>query len=216
MRIVLLGAAGSGKGTQATMIKAQYGIPHISTGDIFRAHIAKETNIGMEAKTYISKGLLVPDELTLMLVETRFLEDDCKDGFLLDGFPRNMNQAQALDVELEKLKEDLHAVIYLEVSDEALLKRALSREYCPKCGAIYNTISSKPTKKGICDKCTHELIRRSDDTESAMHSRLNVYREESKALEAYYQKRGILHVVNGEKAADAVFKDIEEILNGFK
>ena len=213
MRIVLLGAAGSGKGTQATMIKNMYGLPHISTGDIFRQHITKETNIGMEAKAYISKGLLVPDELTLMLVETRFLEDDCKGGFLLDGFPRNMNQAKALDEELNKLKEELQAVIYLKVSEETILKRALSREYCPQCGAIYNTISSKPTIHGICDKCDHTLSRRADDTESAIHSRLNVYQEESKPLEAYYQERGILHVVDGEKNADDVFMEIKKIIN---
>lgn len=170
MRIILLGAAGSGKGTQAVRIKEKYGIPHISTGDIFREHIKKETNIGLEAKEYISKGLLVPDELTLLLVESRLLEEDCKENFLLDGFPRNMNQAKALDVELKKIKEEIQAVIYLEVGDEDILTRALNREFCSSCGEIYNILYKKPVKVGYCDKCSHTLSKRVDDNEGTIKS----------------------------------------------
>ncbi|KUO73248.1 MAG: adenylate kinase [Clostridia bacterium BRH_c25] len=216
MRIVLLGSPGSGKGTQASRIENKYGIPHISTGDIFRDNISRDTPIGVEAKKYIEKGLLVPDDLTLKIVENRFLEDDCKEGFLLDGFPRTLVQAEALDKELEGIAKKLDAVVNLEVSDKTIIDRMTSRRVCNKCGESYNLCFYRPVLDGTCDKCGGKLYTREDDKLETVANRLNVYKNQTFPLIDYYKKMGVLVAVNGEKSADKVFEDIINALERFK
>jgi len=216
MRIVLLGSPGSGKGTQASRIENKFGIPHISTGDIFRYNISRNTPIGMEAKKYIEKGLLVPDELTLSIVKSRFLEDDCKKGFLLDGFPRTLAQAEALDKELDSIGEKIDAVINLEVSDEIIIERMANRRVCSKCGESYNISFYRPAKENTCDKCGGKLITREDDKAETVANRLNVYRNQTFPLIDYYRKKNILIVINGEESADKVFGAITKALERVK
>lgn len=216
MRIVLLGSPGSGKGTQASRIEKKFGIPHISTGDIFRDNISRKTPIGVEAQKYIEKGLLVPDSVTLNIVKNRLLEDDCKEGFLLDGFPRNLAQAEALDKDLEKMAKELSSVVNLEVSDKAIIERMAGRRICSKCGESYNLCFLKPAADGICDKCGGELYTREDDKPETVTNRLNVYRNQTFPLIDYYNKRGILVSVNGEQPADKVFADIISALERCK
>lgn len=215
MRIVLLGSPGSGKGTQASRIENKYKIPHISTGDIFRDNISRNTPIGVEAKKYIEKGLLVPDELTLKIVENRFLEDDCKEGFLLDGFPRTLVQAEALDEELERMAKKLSAVVNLEVSDKTIIERMTNRRVCSNCGENYNLSFYRPKADEICDKCGGKLFVREDDKLETVTNRLNVYKNQTFPLIDYYKKKGILVSVNGEKPADEVFGDIINALGRF-
>lgn len=216
MRIVLLGPPGSGKGTQASRIEKEFDIPHISTGDIFRDNITRNTPIGMEAKKYIEKGLLVPDDLTLKIVENRFLEDDCRKGFLLDGFPRTLVQAEALDAELERIEKKLDAVINLEVSDDIIIQRMTNRRVCSKCGENYNLCFYKPVSDEICDKCGGKLITREDDRLETVTNRLKVYKEQTYPLINYYKDKGNLVTVNGELPADEVFKDIMKALEKFR
>lgn len=216
MRIVLLGSPGSGKGTQASRIENRYKIPHISTGDIFRDNISRNTPIGIEAKKYIEKGLLVPDELTLKIVENRFLEDDCKEGFLLDGFPRTLVQAEALDKDLESISKKLSAAVNLEVSDKTIIERMSSRRVCSSCGESYNLSFYRPVSDGICDKCGGKLYTREDDKLETVTNRLNVYKNQTFPLIDYYKRKGILVTVNGEQAADKVFEDIIHALGRFK
>lgn len=216
MRIVLLGSPGSGKGTQAGRIEKEFGIPHISTGDIFRDNISRNTPIGVEAKKYIDKGLLVPDDLTLKIVENRFLEDDCKAGFLLDGFPRTLVQAEALDKELEIMGKKLDAVVNLEVSDGSIIERMTNRRVCSKCGESYNLSFYRPALDEICDKCGGELITRDDDKLETVANRLKVYKNQTFPLIDYYREKGILVAVNGEKPADKVFEDIIDALERFR
>lgn len=208
MRIVLLGSPGSGKGTQASRIEEKFGIPHISTGDIFRDNISRNTPIGVEAKKYIEKGLLVPDTVTLNIVRNRLIEDDCKEGFMLDGFPRNLAQAEALDKELEKIAKEIDAVVNLEVSDKAIIERMASRRICSDCGESYNLCFLKPVVDGICDKCGGKLYTREDDKLETVRNRLNVYKNQTFPLIDYYNSKGILVSVNGEQHADKVFEDI--------
>ena len=215
MRIVLLGSPGSGKGTQASRIENKFKIPHISTGDIFRDNISKSTPIGVEAKKYIDRGLLVPDELTLKIVESRFLEDDCKEGFLLDGFPRNLVQAEALDKNLENIAKKLSVVVNLEVSDKAIIERMASRRVCSNCGESYNLCFLKPTVDGICDKCGGKLYTREDDKLETVTNRLNVYKNQTFPLIDYYKKKGILVAINGDMPADKVFEDVVSALRRF-
>ncbi|MDD4503278.1 MAG: adenylate kinase [Clostridiaceae bacterium] len=215
MRIVLLGSPGSGKGTQASRIEKKFGIPHISTGDIFRDNISRNTPIGVEAKNYIEKGLLVPDSVTLNIVKNRLLEDDCKEGFLLDGFPRNLAQAEALDNDLEKMAKELSAVVNLEVSDKAIIERMANRKICSSCGESYNLCFLKPAVDGICDKCGGKLYTREDDKLETVKNRLNVYKNQTFPLIDYYNKKGMLVAVNGENSADLVFKDIIDSLERF-
>ena len=215
MRIVLLGSPGSGKGTQASRIEKKFGIPHISTGDIFRDNISRNTPIGVEAKNYIEKGLLVPDSVTLNIVKNRLLEDDCKEGFLLDGFPRNLAQAEALDNDLEKMAKELSAVVNLEVSDKAIIERMANRKICSSCGESYNLCFLKPAVDGICDKCGGKLYTREDDKLETVKNRLNVYKNQTFPLIDYYNKKGMLVAVNGENSADIVFKDIIDSLERF-
>lgn len=208
MRVVLLGSPGSGKGTQAKRIIEKYNIPHISTGDIFRQNIRDNTPVGLEAKKYIDVGLLVPDDLALRIIENRFEEEDCKNGFLLDGFPRTLVQAEALEGELENLSKRLNAVINLEVRDETIIARMTGRRMCSQCGASYNLCFNKPAKEGFCDLCGGELYIRDDDNIETVTRRLQVYKSETQPLIDYYKDKGILMVVNGELDADVVFDTV--------
>lgn len=216
MRIVLLGPPGSGKGTQAKFIVDKFGIPHISTGDIFRKNIKEETPLGVEAKSYMDKGQLVPDELTIAIVEDRLKEDDCKNGFMLDGFPRTLGQAEALTKVLESMGTSLNHVINIEVADEALIDRLTGRRVCPACGASFHMVFNPPKKEGICDYCSAEVVQRADDNVETVSSRLAVYSDQTKPLINYYQEKGTLRSINGEQDIQKVFKDICEALGSNK
>ncbi len=208
MRIILLGSPGSGKGTQASMIISKYAIPHISTGDMFRKNIKSGNELGIEAKKYIDMGLLVPDDLTLGMIGDRFLESDCQNGFLLDGFPRTLIQAEALGEELKRAGKNLTAVVNLEVNDDVIASRMTGRRVCSKCGANYNLVFNKPQEEDICDKCHGQLITRDDDKLATVINRLQVYKNETQPLIDYYKGKGILVTVNGEQDAEIVFNNI--------
>lgn len=208
----MLGAPGAGKGTQAQMISEKYHLPHISTGDIFRANIKNGTDLGKEAKGYMDKGLLVPDELTVRILLDRVAKDDCKDGYILDGFPRNIPQAEVLDEELTKLGDKIDAAIDIEVPDESIIKRMSGRRACVSCGATYHIENVPPKKEGICDKCGEELILRDDDREETVKNRLKVYHEQTQPLIDYYGKKGVLKTLDGTKDMMEVFQEITEIL----
>ncbi len=208
MRLVLLGPPGAGKGTQASAIVEKYNIPHISTGDIFRANIKEGTALGQEAKAYMDKGLLVPDELVVSIVKDRLLKDDCKEGFLLDGFPRTVGQAEALDSELDKMGIKLDRVININADPEILIERAVGRRICRECGATYHVKYNPPKVEGVCDKDGGELYQRDDDTEETVTTRINVYMEQTEPLIDYYKKQGLLMDVDGTKTIDEVFVDI--------
>lgn len=208
----MLGAPGAGKGTQAKRIAEEYGIPHISTGDIFRANIKNGTELGKEAKKYMDEGQLVPDELTVKILLDRVKEDDCSKGYVLDGFPRTIPQAEVLDKELSKLSETVDFAIDVDVPDEDIIHRMSGRRSCPKCGAVYHTEYLKPAKDGICDKCGAELTLRDDDKPETVKKRLGVYHEQTQPLIDFYSKKGILRTVDGRLDPDEVFKGITEIL----
>ena len=208
----MLGAPGAGKGTQAKKIADKYNIPHISTGDIFRANIKNGTELGRKAKEYMDKGLLVPDELTLDLIMDRFKSDDCKNGYVLDGFPRTIPQAEALDAALSNAGEKVDFAINVEVPDEDIVNRMSGRRACVSCGSTYH-IKYAPTKvEGICDRCGKELILRDDDKPETVQKRLAVYHEQTQPLIEYYDKQGILKSVDGTKPMDEVFSAIVGIL----
>ncbi len=212
MKIVMLGAPGAGKGTQAKMISAKYGIPHISTGDIFRANIKNNTELGQKAKQYMDKGLLVPDELTVDLVVDRLAQDDAKEGYVLDGFPRTIPQAEALTKALEARGESLDYAIDVDVPDENIVRRMSGRRACVNCGGTYH-IKYNPTKvEGICDACGGELVLRDDDKPETVQQRLSVYHEQTQPLIDYYTKEGILKDVDGTVSLDDVFASIVAIL----
>ena len=212
MKIIMLGAPGAGKGTQAKMLAEKYGIPHISTGDIFRANIKEGTELGKKAKEYMDKGLLVPDELVVDLVMDRFKADDCKNGYILDGFPRTIPQAEALDSALAAVGEKMDFAINVEVPDENIVNRMSGRRACVGCGATYH-IKYNPTKvEGICDVCGKELILRDDDKPETVLNRLKVYHEQSQPLIDYYGKAGIVKEVDGTVDMNDVFNAIVEIL----
>ena len=215
MRIVLLGSPGSGKGTQASKITGKYNIPHISTGDIFRENIKNKTSIGLEAIKFIDKGHLVPDELTLKIVEDRFIQPDCAEGFLLDGFPRTLFQAEALEVELRESGKKLDAVVNLDVRNETIISRMTGRRVCSKCGATYNLTFNKPTVDSVCDSCGGDLIIRDDDKLETVTNRLKVYKTETQPLIDFYKKKGILITVNGELDTAVVFQNICKALEQF-
>ncbi len=206
MRIVLLGAPGSGKGTQAQKLISKYGVPQISTGDLLRAAVASGSALGKQAKEFMDAGQLVTDELVLGMIEERLAEDDTKEGFILDGFPRNIPQAEALDKLLAKLKQPLDGAVLIDVDFDVLLKRITGRRTCGDCGQVYNIYSSPPSKEGKCDKCGGELQHRSDDNEETISSRLKVYEEQTCPLVDYYSKQSILRKVKG-------VGDIEDIFN---
>ena len=212
MKIIMLGAPGAGKGTQAKKIAAKYGIPHISTGDIFRANIKEGTELGKKAKTYMDQGLLVPDELVVDLVVDRLAQDDAKNGYVLDGFPRTIPQAEALTEALDKIGEKLDYAIDVEVPDDNIINRMSGRRACVACGGTYH-IKFNPTKKeGICDACGGELILRDDDKPETVKQRLTVYHDQTQPLIDYYTKEGILKEVDGTLDLQAVFAEIVKIL----
>ena len=212
MKIVMLGAPGAGKGTQAKMIASKYQIPHISTGDIFRANIKNGTELGKKAKSYMDQGLLVPDELTVDLVIDRLANDDCKNGYILDGFPRTIPQAEALDAALAKLGEKMDYAIDVDVPDENIVSRMSGRRACTGCGATYHIVYN-PSKKGdCCEVCGEKLILRDDDKPETVQKRLNVYHEQTQPLIDYYKKQGILKAVDGTQDMNDVFTAITNIL----
>ena len=212
MKIIMLGAPGAGKGTQAKKIASKYSIPHISTGDIFRANIKNGTELGKKAKTYMDQGLLVPDELVVDLVVDRVAADDCANGYVLDGFPRTIPQAEALDAALEKKGEAMEYAINVEVPDENIVKRMSGRRACVACGATYHIEHIPPKTEGICDTCGKELILRDDDKPETVLKRLNVYHEQTQPLIDYYTGKGILKEVDGTKDMSEVFDEIVAIL----
>lgn len=212
MRLLIMGRPGAGKGTQAANIKEYYGIPHISTGDMFRAAIKEGTELGKLAKSYMDKGALVPDEVTIGIVKERLLKDDCKKGFLLDGFPRNVLQAEALDSFMKEQGISLDAVLDVNVDASILIRRIVGRRICKTCGATYHIDFNKPKKEGICDNCGTPLIQRADDTIETAGSRLEVYDKQTAPLLAYYDKQNLLKTVNGDQELNKVFEDIKAVL----
>ena len=212
MKIIMLGAPGAGKGTQAKQIADKYSIPHISTGDIFRANIKNGTELGKKAKQYMDQGALVPDELTCDLVMDRIQQDDCKNGFVLDGFPRTIPQAEALDAALGKINEKMDYAIDVDVPDENIINGMSGRRACLNCGATYHLISIPPKVEGICDRCGSEIVLREDDKPETVQKRLKVYHEQTQPLIDYYKNQGILKSVDGTQPMDEVFKAIVTIL----
>ena len=213
MKIIMLGAPGAGKGTQAKMIAKEYGIPHISTGDIFRANIKEGTDLGKEAKTYMDAGQLVPDELTVKILLDRVAKDDCKEGYVLDGFPRTIPQAEVLDEALTKLGDKIDAAIDVDVPDENIVRRMGGRRACVTCGATYHIEHVPPKKEGICDTCGSELILRDDDKPETVSNRLKVYHDQTQPLIDFYTKKGVLKSVDGTIDMMDVFASIKAILD---
>ena len=216
MRIILLGPPGAGKGTQAAKIVEKYNIPHISTGDIFWKNIKEGTPLGTKAKEFMDQGLLVPDELTVGLVTDRISQDDCKEGFMLDGFPRNLAQAEQLDDFLKQAAIDLTKVINIEVDKELLVSRAVGRRICKSCGATFHVEFNPPKEDGVCDVCQGELYQRADDNEETVSKRIQVYLDETKPLVEYYSKQGVVASINGDQSIDKVFEDISNSLGSEK
>ena len=216
MRIILLGPPGAGKGTQAAGIVEKYNIPHISTGDIFRKNIKEGTELGKKAKGYIDQGLLVPDELTVGLVTDRIAQSDCEKGFMLDGFPRNVAQAQHLDEYLKEVGISLDKVVNIEVDKDILVGRAVGRRICKSCGATYHVEFNPPKVDGVCDVCGGELYQRADDNEETVSKRIQVYLDETKPLVNYYSEEGIIANINGQQSIDEVFGDIVAALGSEK
>lgn len=212
MKIVMLGAPGAGKGTQAEMLAKKYDIPHVSTGDIFRMNIKNGTELGMEAKKYMDQGLLVPDELTVRILLDRVAREDCRNGYVLDGFPRNIPQADVLDEALSKLGDKIDYAINVDVPDENIIRRMGGRRACLSCGATYHIEHVPPKKEGICDKCGQELVLRDDDKPETVKNRLQVYKEQTQPLIDFYTKKGVLHNVDGTKDMNEVFEAIVAIL----
>ena len=212
MKIIMLGAPGAGKGTQAKRIAAKYGIPHISTGDIFRANLKNETELGKKAKEYMDQGLLVPDELTLELVMDRFTQDDCKNGYVLDGFPRTIPQAEALTKALADKQDAVDYAVNVDVPDEAIVSRMSGRRACLNCGGTYH-VEFNPTKvEGVCDACGGQLVLRDDDKPETVLKRLSVYHEQTQPLIDYYNGQNILREVDGTQDMEEVFRAIIDIL----
>lgn len=213
MKIVMLGAPGAGKGTQAIKIADKYDIPHISTGDIFRANIKGGTELGQKAKSYIDKGELVPDEVTIGMLLDRIAQDDCKNGYVLDGFPRTIPQAESLTEALKSQGDQIDFALNIDVPDEAIIERMSGRRACPKCGATYHIVYAAPKTENICDKCGTELIIRSDDKPETVKDRLNVYHKQTEPLIAYYKTAGVLREVDGTQELPKVFEDVVAILS---
>ena len=212
MKIIMLGAPGAGKGTQAKKIAEKYSIPHISTGDIFRANIKNGTELGKKAKTYMDQGLLVPDELVVDLVVDRVKQDDCSNGYVLDGFPRTIPQAEALDKALAAMGEAMDYAINVEVPDENIVRRMSGRRACVDCGATYHIVYAPTKEENICDNCHGELILREDDKPETVQKRLNVYHEQTQPLIDYYTGQGVLKTVDGTRDLNEVFQEIVDIL----
>ena len=212
MKIIMLGAPGAGKGTQAKKIAAKYAIPHISTGDIFRANIKNNTELGQKAKTYMDKGELVPDELVVDLIMDRFKEADCANGYVLDGFPRTIPQAEVLDKALTELGDKIDYAINVDVPDENIIKRMSGRRACVTCGATYHIVHIPPKKEGVCDTCGSELILRDDDKPETVKNRLDVYHKQTQPLIDFYTEKGVLRSVDGTVDMKDVFAAIVAIL----
>ena len=212
MKIIMLGAPGAGKGTQAKMIAEKYQIPHVSTGDIFRANIKGQTPLGMEAKKYMDECKLVPDELTVKILLDRVAQDDCKNGYVLDGFPRTIPQAEVLTEALDKMGDKIDYAIDVAVPDENIVKRMSGRRACVTCGATYHIVHIPPKVENICDKCGSELILRDDDKPETVLNRLKIYHEQTQPLIDYYTGKGVLKTVDGTKDMNNVFADIVGIL----
>jgi adenylate kinase len=212
MKIIMLGAPGAGKGTQAKMLAEKYGIPHISTGDIFRANIKQGTDLGKKAKEYMDQGLLVPDELVVDLVVDRVGQEDCKKGYILDGFPRTIPQAEALDAALSANQEEIDYAVDVEVPDENIIRRMSGRRACTTCGATYHIVYNPTKEEGICDACGESLILRDDDQPETVKKRLDVYHEQTQPLIDYYNGKGKLAEVDGAIPMSEVFEAIIKIL----
>lgn len=212
MKIIMLGAPGAGKGTQAKMIADKYGVPHISTGDIFRANIKNGTELGMEAKKYMDQGLLVPDELTVKILLDRVAKDDCEKGYVLDGFPRTIPQAEVLEEALNNIGDKIDFAIDVDVPDENIVRRMSGRRACSSCGATYHIEHVPPKTEGICDRCGKELVLRDDDKAETVKNRLNVYHEQTQPLIEFYEKKGVLKSVDGTVDMQDVFAAIVSIL----
>jgi len=212
MKIIMLGAPGAGKGTQAIMIAEKYGLPHVSTGDMFRANIKNNTPLGQEAKKYMDAGQLVPDELTVKILLDRVAKDDCKNGYVLDGFPRTIPQAEVLEKALNELNDKIDFAIDVDVPDENIIKRMGGRRACVKCGATYHIEHVPPKKEGVCDSCGEALILRDDDKPETVKSRLDVYHKQTQPLIDFYSERGVLKTVDGTQDKNDVFAAIEAIL----
>ena len=212
MKIIMLGAPGAGKGTQAKRIAEKYSVPHISTGDIFRANIKNGTELGKKAKTFMDQGLLVPDELVVELVADRITQADCANGFVLDGFPRTIPQAEALDAALEKMGTSMDYAIDVDVPDENIINRMAGRRACLECGATYHLVTIPTKVEGICDVCGSKIVLREDDKPETVQKRLEVYHAQTQPLIDYYKKQNILKTVDGTQPMDTVFGAIVDIL----
>ena len=212
MKIIMLGAPGAGKGTQAKMLADKYKIPHVSTGDIFRANIKNGTELGTKAKVYMDQGMLVPDELTCDLVVDRIKQDDCKDGYILDGFPRTIPQAECLDKALDALNDKIDFAVKVEVPDENIIRRMSGRRACLSCGRTYHIVYNPPKEEGICDECKKELVLRDDDKPETVEKRLKVYHEQTQPLIDYYRNKGVLAEVDGTRDMQEVFTAITDVL----
>lgn len=212
MKIIMLGAPGAGKGTQAKKIAAKYGIPHISTGDIFRANIKNGTELGLKAKSYMDAGGLVPDEITIGMLLDRIHQADCENGYVLDGFPRTIPQAESLTEALKKNGEAIDFAVNVDVPDENIINRMSGRRACLNCGATYHIVYNPSKKEGICDTCGQQLVLRDDDKPETVKKRLSVYHDQTQPLIDYYKNEGILAEVDGTKDMEEVFQDIVNIL----
>ena len=212
MKIIMLGAPGAGKGSQASRIAKEYQLPHISTGDIFRANLKEETELGKRAKSFMDKGELVPDDITIAMLLDRIHKEDCKNGYILDGFPRTIPQAEALKEALAKKDEKIDLALDVEASDELIIKRMAGRRTCPACGAIYHIVTLPPKTEGICDRCGADLIQRKDDNEETVKNRLKIYHEVTEPLISYYKKEGILEEIDGAEELDKVFEKVKTII----
>lgn len=212
MNLILMGLPGAGKGTQAEKIVEHFHIPHISTGDMFRSAIKEGTKMGLEAKSFMDQGLLVPDNVVIGIVKERLGKGDCEEGFLLDGFPRTTAQAEALDNMLTELNKKIDFVININVDKDLLLERLTGRRICKDCGATYHLVNNPPSKDGVCDKCGGELYQRDDDKEETVATRLDVNIRQSEPLLKYYGEKDVLRTVDGDQEIDAVFSSIEKIL----
>ena len=214
MHLILMGAPGSGKGTYAAVLKKYYRVPHISTGEIFRDAIAKETPMGLIAKSYIDKGNLCPDDITNEIVKERLKQEDCKKGFLLDGYPRTLEQAKSLQKNLHEIGIQLNAAVNLDIEEHLVVERIVNRRICSNCGKGYNLISLKPLKENICDDCGSTLFQRKDDTEETIVKRLNVYNTQTKPIIAYYKELGLLVSINSDQPIDKINQEMVEKIGG--
>jgi len=212
MDLIFLGPPGAGKGTQAKMLVERYGIPQVSTGDILRAAVAEGTELGKKAKEYMEAGKLVPDEVVIGIIEERLKQSDCEKGFILDGFPRTVPQAEALDKVLEKMGRKIDHVLTLDVPEEELIRRLTGRRTCKKCGAMYHIIFNPPKAEGVCDKCGGELYQRPDDNEETVRSRLSVYEQQTSPLIDFYEKKGLVRKIDGRGEIKEIFDQIVKIL----